>query len=257
MKDQIEAPTTDIAILAGQALQEATAPERVKEIIDKKIGETVKGAIESAMRSYSDFGRTLEKKIEEALSISNLDLPSYNNMVCAMVQNQVEAVASELIQGRLQADINEMLGVAPQSIKLSEIVNQMRQSHEEDGGYGEVVTCIVEEIHVDDSDFWGPRWKVYLDDTTHYSHSDKGSCEVVLEVWHGIKQDRDQSNHEITTGTISQIQEYSGVITSKGGKAGFSMRRPYGLTQKLLAMYAAETVIEVDEDEVVTSVGDY
>ncbi|WP_323780870.1 hypothetical protein [Leisingera sp.] len=62
-------------------------------------------------------------------------------------------------------------------------------------------------------------------------------CDVVTEVRHGIKQDCGQDNNEISTGTISEIREYSGVITSKGGKSGFTMRRPYGLTAKLLSMY--------------------
>jgi hypothetical protein len=257
MKDSVETPSTDIALLANQALQAATAPERVKEIIDKQINETVASAIRDATRSYSRFAKDLEKKIEDALSINNLDLPSYNAMVCAMVQNQVEAVTSELIEGRLKSDVAEMLKVAPQTIKLSHIVEEMRKSHEEDGGYGEVVTCIIEDISPDDSDFWGPRWKVYLDDSDHYEWKDRDSCDVVLEIHHGVKDDRNQANHEINTGTISQIQEWSGVITSKGGKAGFTMKRPYGLAQRLLAMYASETVIEVDGDEICTSVGDY
>lgn len=257
MKDSVETPTTDIALLASQALQAATAPERVKEIIDKQIGETVERSIKDAIRSYSNFARDLEKKIEEALSINNLDLPSYNTMVCAMVQNQVEAVTAELIEGRLKSDVAEMLKVAPKTIKLSHIVAEMRKGHEEDGGYGEVVTCIIEGIDYEDSDFWGPRWKIYLDDSDHYEWKDKDNCNVVLEIHHGIKDDRNQANHEINTGTISQIQEWSGVITSKGGKAGFTMKRPYGLAQRLLAMYASETVIEVDEDEICTSVGDY
>ncbi|WP_417701891.1 hypothetical protein [Pseudophaeobacter sp.] len=257
MKDSSETPTTDIALLASQALQAATAPERVKEIVEKQVSETVSSAIRDATRSYSRFAKDLEKKIEDALSINNLDLPSYNTIVCAMVQKQVEAVTSELIAGRLKSDVAEMLKVAPKTIKLSQIVEEMRKPHEENGGYGEVVTCIIEGIDHEDSNFWGPRWKVYLDDSDHYEWKDKDNCNVALEIHHGVKDDRNQANHEINTGTISQIQEWSGVVTSKGGKAGFTMKRPYGLAQRLLAMYASETVIEVDEDEICTSVGDY
>jgi len=257
LDNTVETPVTDIALLASQALQAATAPERVKEIVDKQVSETVASAIRDATRSYSRFAKDLEKKIEDALSINDLDLPSYITIVSAMVQNQVEAVTSELIEGRLKSDVAEMLKVAPKTIKLSHIVEEMRKPHEEDGGYGEVVTCIIEGIDRGDSDFWGPKWKIYLDDSNHYEWKDRGSCDVVLEIHHGIKDDRNQANHEINTGTISQIQEWSGVITSKGGKAGFTMKRPYGLAQRLLAMYASETVIEVDEDEICTSVGDY
>lgn len=257
MKDQIEVPTTDIAELANRALAKALQPEAVQEIVEKQITETVRSAIKDATRSFSPFGRDLEKKIAEAISLKNLDLPSYNAIIAGMVQQAVEGNMAELIQGRLSKDIDEMLKVAPRSIKLSEIVDEMRKSHEEDGAYGEVITCIVEPQDARDSDFWGPNWKIYLDDGTHYSDRERGYANVEIEIRHGIKEDRAKDNDEIYTGTISYIRESTGVITSKGGQAGFTMSRTYGLAQRLLAMYAAETVIEIDEDEVVIAVGDY
>ena len=45
------------------------------------------------------------------------------------------------------------------------------------------------------------------------------------------------------------------VLASSSGK--FSTGKAYGLAGRLQSLYAAETVIEIDEDEVCVSVGDY
>ncbi|UWR77952.1 hypothetical protein K4L04_08455 [Phaeobacter inhibens] len=257
MKDKVDTPTTDIAQLAAQALASATAPERVKEIVDKQIAKTVENAIEQATRSFSPFGQDLERKISEALKINDLNLPSYNALISGMVLKQVETIASDLIEGRLKEDIAQMLKNAPKSVKLSEIVEEMRAPHESDGGYGEVVTCIIEREDPSDSTCFGPEWTIYLDDSAYYEHREKTSCDVTLRIRHGLKTDLNQDSDELHTGTISSLRDYTGVIASKGGREGFTTNKPYGLAQRLLAMYAAETVIEVDEDEVCTSVGDY
>lgn len=263
MKNNIPAPTTDIAILVQDALTEASHPERMKEIVTKLVTKQFDETLSSATRSFSDFGKTLEKKVTEALSIEKLDLPSYNTIMASMITKLVDDAVSNLIQGRLKEDLNELFKIAPKTIKLSEIVKEMRERHEGDGGYGEVVTCIVERNDHDDTDFWGPRWTIYLDDDIAVDlssrHAKPSDASIRLDVWHGIKASelRGTSNDTIHTGTINSIYENSGVIASRGGKHGFTMRRPYGLAARLLSYYACETVIEVDEDFVVTSVGDY
>ncbi|WP_323780868.1 hypothetical protein [Leisingera sp.] len=95
----------------------------------------------------------MEKHLAEALSVHNLNLPSYNTMICAMVQKQVKALTTGIIAGRLQQDLEKILSIAPKSIKLSEIVEEMRQPHEGDGSDGVVVTCTVEHFPEKDSDF--------------------------------------------------------------------------------------------------------
>lgn len=263
MKDNIPTPTTDIAILVRDALTEASQPDRVKEIVTKLVTKQFDDTLSSATRSFSAFGQTLEKKVTEALSIEKLDLPSYNTIMAGMVAKLVDDAVSNLVHGRLKEDLNELFKIAPKTIKLSEIVNEMRQRHEGDGGYGEVVTCIVQRNDHDDTAFWGPRWTIYLDEDRAIdlsSHRAKPSdASIRLDVWHGVKDSelRGTSNDEIHTGTINSVYENGGVIASAGGKHGFTMRRPYALASRLLSYYACETVIEVDEDSVVTSVGDY
>jgi hypothetical protein len=50
MADKIN---TDIAALAAEALANATAPEKVREIVEREISKTVEDAIKQSVRSYS------------------------------------------------------------------------------------------------------------------------------------------------------------------------------------------------------------
>lgn len=245
---------TDIAILAREALTEATRPEAVKEIVESRINKTVHSAIDSALQSFSPFGRELEKKIQEALSLNNLNLPQYNNIICGMVQEIVQANVSDLVSGRMKSDIEKMLKVAPKEIKLSEIVDEMRQGHEEDGGYGEVVTCFVDRDDPTDRS-WGPKWSVYLDDGESLSFSERKSATIQFSMSHGLISQSDEDDPEqIDTGTIYHVYDRSGSISGTGG---FRKSKQFGLVNRILALYAAGTIITVDDDDVVTSVGDY
>jgi hypothetical protein len=249
---------TDIKKLAMAALQDATQPEKVAEIINDKIAATVKQAITDATRSYSNFGSDLEKKIAAALSLGDLDLPSYNAQVCAMVMSQVDTHVTDLVNGRLKSDIADMLSIAPKTIKLSEIVTWMTEPVEGEK-YGEVVTCDLRDTLKERGDLWGPEWVLYLDEGEHYGHRNADTmADFKIEIWHGIKQDKSVRNDEITTGTIRTIYENGRALACHGkSSGGFTFSKTYGLAQRLLALYAAETVIDLDIEDVVISVGDY
>jgi len=244
--------TTDIAQLAQDALAEATNPDKIKGLVFDHINKTVEEAVKDAVRSYSPFGRDLQKKVEEALSLNTLNLPSYNTMICGMVQKLVATHTSTLIEARLAKDIAEMLKVAPKEIRLSAIVEQMTERKKDMDGHGEV-TCIVE--HREPArDLWGPEWTIYLDETECHSWANRNMAEVKIDVWHGIKANNHVTDDDLNKGTIRSIFEHGSTIASK---SGFTTASLYGLTGNLLALYAAETVITIDEDEVITSVNDY
>ena len=254
MADKIN---TDIAALAAEALANATAPEKVREIVEREIGKTVEEAIKQSVRSYSPFGRALEKKLEEAMGINDLNLPSYGQMLTDLVQRLVQKHVSDLIGARLEEDLTDILKIAPKTIKLSEITSKMLENHSDD--YGPVITCIVEDESESDSDFWGPSWTVYLDDTEHTEKA--RDAKVKLRIRHGIRDKSGPPSHKLTTGKIWLV-EADGRRVTADKSAGWhgTFRRPhevYGLAERLLAYYAAGTIIEMDVDEVVTSVGDY
>ena len=249
---------TDIAQLAAEALAAATAPEKVREIVEREIGKTVEDAIKASVRSYSPFGRELEKKLEEAMGINSLNLPSYGQMMTDLVQRLVQKHVADLVGARLEQDLTDILRIAPKTIRLSQIADAMREDHE--GDYGEVITCHVEDDdRHEDNDFWGPSWTVYLDDREH--HRDPKNASVRLRISHGVRDKDGPPKHEITTGTIWHIHDDERSVTTGAGQGWHgTFRRPnkvYGLAERMLAYYAAGTIIEIDEDNIITSVGDY
>jgi hypothetical protein len=260
MEDGRMTQETDIAVLAAEALAKATTPEKVREIVDREIGKTVEEAIKRSVQSYSPFGKALEEKLKDAMGIEKLNLPSYSQMMTDLVQRLVQKHVADHVGARLEEDIKDILNIAPKSIKLSEIADAMRERKEGDGHYGHVIT-----VHVDDddrhadSDFWGPSWTIYLDEDRH--EKNPKDADIKIRVSHGIRDKEGPPSHKLTTGTIWMIEDRGRKVTaakSEGWNGTF--RRPdkvYGLAERLLAYYAAGTVIEIDEDAVVTSVGDY
>lgn len=254
MSDKIN---TDIAALAAEALANATAPEKVREIVEREIGKTVEEAVKQSVRSYSPFGRALEKKLEEAMGINTLNIPSYGQMLTDLVQRLVQKHVSDMIGAQLEADLTDILNIAPKTIKLSEITGNMLEYHSD--GYGPVITCIVKDEGKYDSDLWGPSWTVYLDDEQHTEV--ERNAKVRLRISHGIRDESGPPSHKLTTGKIWSIEADGRRVTADKG-AGWhgTFRQPhkvYGLPERLLAYYAAGTVIEMDIDDVVTSVGDH
>ncbi|NBN62819.1 hypothetical protein [Pannonibacter tanglangensis] len=217
----------------GEAISRAVAaqlnPEFIEAVINKKVTQLITEAVEQSLRSYSDTGKLIQTKVAEALQVNDLDLPSYGHAVSAMLKAQIEAKVSDLISGQLAADMDELLGLAPKEIKLSQIAADMLELHDE--GYGEVITVIVGD------DKYSSRW-IYLHEYEALPESRKHSCMHKLLI---------NSDGRIVSATIDHVDT----------KRTKTIGRSYGLAQKLRAYVACGTRIIIDEDAVVTSVGDY
>lgn len=221
------ADTTD---LINKAVAEVMTPDFVKSQVANRVEKLVTEAVDDALRSYSDIGKQIKEAVHDSLRVNDLNLPSYGALVTGMIEKQVKDHAGALIDARLAEDIRDLLNIAPAEIKLSEIAKGMiKDRHDE--GYGEVITVIVER-----SDY-GSAW-LYLDEEQHYPDRDKYQCR------HSLLLSAD--------GTISSAR-----IDKRDLKDTQNIGRCYGLPDSIRAYYAAGTRIILDEDFVVTSVGDY
>lgn len=222
---------TDLGNVISRLVAERMTPEYVEKEVKARVDKLIEGAVDSALRTYSETGKAIEKAVEDALKVQKLDLPAYGDAVCAILKAQIELRVSDLVSGRLAEDMEELLSLAPKEIKLSKIAEEMCEQHR-DEGYGEVITVIVERTE------YGSTW-IYLDEENAYDRSDKYRCAVRML----INKD----------GTVS-----SAAIEGKDpNKRVQWIGRSYGLEQKVRAYVACGTVIEIDEDDVYTSVGDY
>ncbi|WP_278069866.1 hypothetical protein [Brevundimonas sanguinis] len=222
---------TDTIDLINKAVAETMTPDFVKAQVATRVKKLVVEAVDAALRSYSDIGKEIKEAVEASLKVNDLNLPSYGLLVTGMIEKQVKDHAGALIDARLAEDIRDLLNIAPAEIKLSEIAKEMIDGQHGGDGYGEVITVIVEHNE------YGSTW-LYLDEEQHHSDRDKHQCR------HSLLLSKD--------GTISAAR-----IDKRDLKDTQHIGRNWGLGDKIRAYYAAGTRIILDEDAVVTSVGDY
>lgn len=217
--------------LISAAVAAKLTPDFIEKEVNSRVEKLIIEVIDRMLRTYSDTGKEIERAVGEALRVERLDLPSYGSIVTAMLKAQIEARVSELVSGRLAADMEELLNLAPKEVKLSEIAAEMLKRHEDMGKYGDVIT-----VHVEETEY-GSTW-LYLDEDRHHRPHDKHLCAHRLLISKG--------------GTISSatINHHPAIDTQYIGMS-------YGLAQKIRAWVACGTVIVLDEDCVNISIGDY
>lgn len=227
---------TDLSQIINQSVTAKLSAEFVQKQVDERVDKLVRDAIDSALSTYSDTGKLIKAAVKDALRVNRLDLPSYGATITQMLASKVEELVSEQIAGRLTEDMRELLALAPKTIKLSEIAKAMLERH--DDKYGEVITVIVHRNEYDS--IW-----LHLDEAAHYEDRDrhKARCCILLG-----------KDGTIFSGTLSGREIKA---TQTFGKHVHIGPSGYGLELDLLSYYACGTVIEIDEDAVVTSVGDY
>lgn len=203
----------------------------VEKEVETRLAKLVTEAVDRALRGYSETAKLIEKAVEDALRVERLDLPSYGVTVAAMLKTQIESKVSELIAGTLAAEMDELLSLAPKSIKLSEIAKDMIETRHGDESYGEVITVIVE-------------------------HADRGYSHIYLDEEEVIElRDKYRCQHRLAIDPEGKI--YAATVANQDLKKTTRFGHFYGIDQKLRAYVACGTKIIIDEDDVVTTVGDY
>lgn len=220
----------ELSSMISAAVAERMTPEFIEKEVISRVDKLISESVDRALRTYSDTGKLIEQAVSDALKVDRLDLPSYGATVAAILKTQIEAKVAPLVAGRLAADMDELLNLAPKEVKLSAIADEMRQEHEGDA-YGPVITVIVEHTNYDSA------W-LYLDDENVYEARDKYKCT------HRLLISKD--------GTVS-----SATIDDRDIKSTQHIGPSFGLGQKIRSWVACGTRIILDEDAVVTSVGDY
>lgn len=224
---------TDLTNLISAAVAAKMTPEFITKEIDTRVEKLIVESVASALRSYSDTGKLIEAAIADALRVDRLDLPSYGTTVAAILKAQIEAKVAPLVAGQLAADMDEILGLAPATIKLSKIAEEMCKRHQ--------------EYH---SDAWGDCITVAVE------RSEYGSVSVFLdEDEHLEGREIRRAKCDLHIGKDGRL--LSARISERDLKSTSFLRRSYGLEQQIRAWFACGTVIELDEDNVITGIGDY
>ncbi len=220
----------DLGGVISRAVAARMTPDYIEKEVQTRVDKLIDEAVNTALRSWSDTGKLIEKAVAEALKVDKLDLPSYGHVVTRILKAQIEARVSDLVAGRLSEDREELLNLAPKAIKLSKIAEDMLERND-CAEWGDAITVIVERTE------YGSAW-VYLDEDKAYLEREKYCAAVRLLIG--------------KDGIIS-----SATIKEEDTRRVQHIGRAYGLEQTIRAFVACGTVIELDDDCVVTGRGDY
>jgi hypothetical protein len=242
--------------LVQAALNAAVTPEKIDAKVTQHVEKAVDEAIAEAMRSWSDTGKTVRAALVDALRVNGLNLPSYGHAVAAIVERQIQARVSEVVSAKLAKDMEDLLTLAPKRVKLSELVAELLGGEDEDPCHCDGpprVYCTVEW-----SEYASVRIYLSKEKPDRPYNSD---IEIMISL---PKKAGDYPRGEVPEGPIF-LGKVKGSDLKKdvrfgygtnAAKQGVEFGRWFGFEQKILAMYACGTVIEVDEGAVVTERGD-
>ncbi len=120
----------------------------LEKIIAEKIEKTIRDILDESLKSWSPFGKALKEHIaaELRIDLTNLGIGGYNDIVIGIVKRKLEQAIDSDWKTKLEESIEHMLRDAPAEMKVSEILEAIRDDHDDDAEdeKWEVATCIVE-----------------------------------------------------------------------------------------------------------------
>jgi len=241
---------TDPGMFAGliqEALNKAVTPEVVRTKVEEHVDKLVGDAITAGLSSWSSTGSTLKEAVTESLRVGDrLNIPSYGHVVSQILERQIQATVSDVIAAKLHGDMEGLLTLAPKRVKLSELVEGLLGHAEEDSGEVSEVHC---DIHWNEYD---SAW-LSLSKEVPQRHQ---QADIRLLVSLEKKEDGKDREGKISLGSVGGSDLKKDTRFGYGTDYATSKARFgswFGFEQKVLSMYAVGTVIELDEDAVVTS----
>lgn len=136
----------DIAAVTNDSLGALLASGRVHEMINAHVEKTVQHIVADVLREYSPFGKALKAAIEAALptSFDSLALADYNEAIIEAVRAKMDAVMEESVTGQVNQMLSEMLREFPADLKVSALVDMVREAFRDDSD-DEEFTFLIEE----------------------------------------------------------------------------------------------------------------
>lgn len=168
---------TDFQSAVIAEIERQAKADNIQKLIAQKVEAVMTESIASAFRSYGNVGKQIETAVQESLQINDrLDLPRYGVMVMAVLRQKLDERCSALIADRLDAEMNEILSIAPKELKFSALVEAVVKHASDDMAqrYGTTITCIVEQ-----NERYSDWTEVWLDDGEDVAKRD---CEIRFTV---------------------------------------------------------------------------
>lgn len=220
----------DLQNAVTDAMSTMVTDGTVKKIIRAKLEKTIEDAIDDQLRTYSDFGKALKKKLSDELSI-NLDQVSFaehNHTALKLVESLVNKHSAELYTTKMAKELEKLFEKAPESISLQALINEFKNGVEYGETSDEQMTLIIED-HQDGY--------VSIGFSKESSAGYKSSIEKAYQCeLYMLIDSRD--------GTLRRFSEQD---RNRNDSNHWLPTSFYGLARKLFQLYCAGTTITFDK----------
>lgn len=124
----------DLKEQTDQALTKLHTEGKIQAIIEKQLTETISRCIDDALSSYSEFGKDLKAVLKEQLTLDpkSLHLAQYNLVIAKTIQDRMDKHLIKTGVEHMQSLIDGILVNPPAEYKLSKIIEEMIEEHQED-----------------------------------------------------------------------------------------------------------------------------
>jgi hypothetical protein len=140
-QDTVSQPMPSMDIMFQTAYRQIVNDGTVEKMVRVGVEKLVQESIASSLR-YGPLAQSLKDQVEASLKVASLDLPSYGETIGQIIRKMVEAATADSIQRGIGEKITELLQTPPESIKVSELIEQFRKmvedSHDEGCHCGEI-----------------------------------------------------------------------------------------------------------------------
>ncbi|WP_415720591.1 hypothetical protein [Photobacterium ganghwense] len=120
MKELNEIVTTKLAAMIDDG--------SIEKMIEERLESLMQDTIKSAIHSYSDFGKSLTKTIEDSIGISlhKVSFPEYNHFVAQLVQEKYGQALDQHAAPLLEELLKDALSPVPSELNAQEMLDEMK-----------------------------------------------------------------------------------------------------------------------------------
>jgi len=114
--------------------EEKVTSGKIEEIVNSGIEKFTKDIINNVFRSWSDFGKAFEAKINKELmnKLNDISFDEYNKIIMEVVKKRVDTEYVGEAKARFNKTLDELFEKAPEEYKLSTLIKRLKEDSRED-----------------------------------------------------------------------------------------------------------------------------
>ncbi|MCE3262658.1 MAG: hypothetical protein K0R43_1737 [Pseudoduganella sp.] len=124
----------DLQQAVATAFENVVASGVIEQAIEKQLTDTITTAIRDHLREYSEFGKAIKLKVQQAVGVDleRLNLPSYNELILQIIRRQTDGLLQSEAAKQLESNMEKLLQAAPPEIKLEALIEGFIEQFKED-----------------------------------------------------------------------------------------------------------------------------